>query len=187
MRPSYLIFLVAAAVTACGGGGSRQQAGVGDPPPPGTVTPIYSIQGAGEESPLLGQAVTVEGIVTGDFQDGDADDSRNLGGFFIQGIPDGNFETSDGVFVFDGANPSVDVDTGDSVRVTGTVTEYFGETQVASSAISIVGVGSLVPASINLPVAGTVANADGDLIPDLERYEGMLVRFPQTLSVSSLR
>ena len=186
MRASYLIVLVAAAVTACGGGG-RQQGGGGNPPPPGTVTPIYSVQGAGEESPLVGQAVTVEGIVTGDFQDGDADDSRNLGGFFIQGVPDGDFETSDGVFVFDGANPSVDVETGDSVRVTGTVTEYFGETQLASSTVSIVGVGSPIPASINLPVAGTVTNADGRLIPDLERYEGMLVRFPQALSISSLR
>jgi predicted extracellular nuclease len=178
--------LLAAAGAACGGGASGSGSDDNPPPPPTSPTPIYDVQGAGAESPLTGQAVTVQGIVTGDFQDGDADDARNLGGFFVQGVPDGDFETSDGVFVFDGPNPAVDVAPGDSVRVSGTVNEYFGETQISASSVAVVGAGSLVPAFVNLPSAGTTSNADGQLIADLERYEGMLVRFPQTLSVSGL-
>ena len=40
--------------------------------------------------------------MTGDFQDNDGDDSRNLGGFYVQGIPDADLQSSDGIFVFDG-------------------------------------------------------------------------------------
>ena len=48
------------------------------------LTDITAVQGPGEQSPLLGQAVTVRGVVTGDFQ-GDA----QLRGFFIQQpVPD---------------------------------------------------------------------------------------------------
>ncbi|MDH3750429.1 MAG: hypothetical protein OEU40_07525, partial [Gammaproteobacteria bacterium] len=85
------------------------------------LTAIYDVQGDGASSPLDGQSVTVEGIVTGDFQDGDTDSARNLGGFFVQNVPDADFATSDGVFVFDGNNPVVGVSAGDVVRVTGTV------------------------------------------------------------------
>ena len=46
----------------------------GDP-----FTPIYDIQGSGASSPLDGTVVSVEGIVTGDFQGSD-----ELDGFFIQ-------------------------------------------------------------------------------------------------------
>ena len=177
---------LAVGVAACGGGGGNSQGG-GNPPPDGTLTPIYTVQGASAASALDGQAVTVRGIVTGDFQDGDADDSRNLGGFYIQGLPDGDFATSDGVFVFDGNNPAVDVDAGDSVQVMGVVNEYFGETQVSANSVSIVGAGGLIPAPINLPTAATTLNSDGEPLADLERYEGMLIRFPQTLTVAGLR
>jgi predicted extracellular nuclease len=81
---------------------------------------------------MEGQTVTTRGIVTGDFQENDANIRRNLGGFYVQdGAPDGDPHTSDGIFVFDGNEPAVDVNTGDIVVVTGTVTEYFGETQIA--------------------------------------------------------
>ena len=133
MRLSALTVLVL--VTACGGSGGGNSQGSGTPPPPdNTVTPIYEIQGSGATSPLDGQAVTAQGIVTGDFQDGDADDSRNLGGFYVQGAADGNAATSDGIFIFDGNSPSTDVKAGDIVRVEGTVKEFFGETQLDPSA-----------------------------------------------------
>ncbi|MDH3613296.1 MAG: ExeM/NucH family extracellular endonuclease [Gammaproteobacteria bacterium] len=151
------------------------------------LTAIYDVQGDGASSPLDGQSVTVEGIVTGDFQDGDTDSARNLGGFFVQNVPDADFATSDGVFVFDGNNPVVGVSAGDVVRVTGTVNEYFGETQITVDNVTIIGSGGLLAAPINLPVAATRMNSDGILIADLERYEGMLVRFPQALTVSELR
>ncbi|MDH3749576.1 MAG: ExeM/NucH family extracellular endonuclease, partial [Gammaproteobacteria bacterium] len=73
------------------------------------------------------------------------------------------------------------------VRVTGTVNEYFGETQITVDNVTIIGSGGLLAAPINLPVAATRMNSDGILIADLERYEGMLVRFPQALTVSELR
>ena len=171
--------LIATLLTACGG-----DSGAGNNP---VITPIYDLQGNGTSSPLDGQIVTIEGVVTGDFQDGDTDDTRNLGGFTMQNVPDGDFATSDGVFVFDGNNPVVDVDPGNFVRVEGTVQEYFGETQVSANNIVVTGNGAVQPASINLPAASTTTNSDGLLIGDLERYEGMLVRFPQTLTVSELR
>ncbi|MDH3305873.1 MAG: ExeM/NucH family extracellular endonuclease [Gammaproteobacteria bacterium] len=171
-------------LASCGGGGG----GNGNAPAPNNLvaTPIYEVQGSGAESPLNGQAVVVEGVVTGDFQDGDGDDTRNLGGFYIQNLPDADFATSDGVFIFDDANPAVDVNEGDSVRVEGVVNEFFGETQISASSVTVNGVGGILPAPINLPALATTTNNDGDIIADLERYEGMLIRFPQTLTVSAL-
>lgn len=180
-------FLLLAALTlvACGGNGGTSN----HPPPPAgpALTAIFDVQGATETSPLSGQDVTVEGVVTGDFQEGDADATRNLGGFYIQGIPDADSATSDGVFVFDGNNPLADVDVGDAVRVTGTVNEYFGETQINASAVSVHGAGAIQATPISLPAAATTTNSDGELISDLERYEGMLITFPQSLTVSQLR
>ena len=179
-------FLLALAISSssCGGGGG----GGGSSPPAGgpVSTAIYDIQGSGAASPLVGQSVSVDGIVTGDFQDGDSDASRNLGGFYVQNQPDADFATSDGVFVFDGANPAVDVNEGDLVRVQGVVAEFFGETQIAASSVAVQGVGGVLPAPINLPARATTTNSDGELIADLEQYEGMLIRFPQALTVSAL-
>ena len=131
---------------------------------------------------MVGQAVSVRGIVSGDFQG-----AARLGGFFLQGEPDGNPRTSDGVFVFDGNDPDRDVEVGDRVEVTGTVTEYFGETQIVAQAVTVIGNGEVQPTPVTLPAAGLVRNNDGALIADLEVYEGMLVTFPQTLTISDLR
>jgi predicted extracellular nuclease len=130
--------------------------------------------------------VTVEGVVTGDFQDNDTDASRNLGGFYIQNTPDADPASSDAVFVFDGSNPSVDVASGDLVRVSGTVNEHFGETQVAADSVSVIGNGSIAATSVNLPAAATTQNSDGRLIADLERFEGMLIQLQQTMTVAEL-
>lgn len=152
-----------------------------------TVTTIQEVQGNSDASPLLGEVVTVEGLVTGDFQERDGDTSRNLGGFYIQGTPDADAATSDGIFVFDGDSPTIDVNVGDTVRVSGTVSEYYGETQISAPTVSVIGTGEHEAVPVNLPAAGTIANSDGELIADLERYEGMLITFPQTLTVSQLR
>ena len=187
MRIRLFLTVLSSTLAACGGGGGGA---ITNPPPPPAgppVTAIPAIQGNQAASPLVGQDVTVRGIVTGDFQSTDGDLRHDLGGFFIQGIPDALFETSDGIFIFDGDTPAVDVNAGDSVEVTGTVNEYFGETQITAASVRVVGIGSLLPAPVNFPVNGTVINSDGELIADLERYEGMLVRFPQFLSVTSLR
>ena len=91
-------------IAACGGGGGSSQATTPPvTPPPSGATRIGDIQGTGNISPMEGQLVTVSGIVTGDFQENDADERRNLGGFYMQdGPPDANLQTSDGIFVFDG-------------------------------------------------------------------------------------
>lgn len=157
----------------------------GGPDP--TLIPIYEIQGSGTSSPIVGQTVVTEGIVTGDFQNGDADETRNLGGFYLQDeTGDGDLTTSDGVFVFEGSNLIQDVNVGDAVRITGTVNEFFGETQITASTFEIIGSGSVAPTNIDLPTTSTVLNADGELIADLEQYEGMLINFPETLTVTEL-
>lgn len=172
---------------ACGGGGGTANSAP-PPPPPTGVTKIADVQGSGASSPMVGQTVTLTGLVTGDFQDNDADNRRNLGGFYMQDAPpDANLQTSDGIFVFEGTNPAIDVDAGDLVEVVGTISEHFGETQVAATSVRVVGTGAVKAFPIGLPVSGSTNNIDGDLVADLERFEGMLVTFADTLTVTNLR
>ena len=173
-------------VAACGGS-SGDSGGSVNPPPSGATT-IADIQGSGDTSPLDGREVAVSGIVTGDFQENDGDVRRNLGGFYMQDVaPDGSPQTSDGIFVFDGNNPSVDIDAGDVVEVRGTVAEYFGETQINATSVRVTGSAGVTALPISLPAADVSTNSDGDLLADLERFEGMLVQFPDTLTVTELR
>ncbi len=157
--------------------------------PPSLVF-IHDVQGAGASSPFANpdQTVVVEGVVTGDFQDGDANEQDNLQGFYLQeedADADADPLTSEGIFVFDGSTP-LDVNAGDQVRVTGNATEFFGETQISAIQVEVIGSGfSVTPATVNLPTAGVVL-ANGEYIPDLEQYEGMLVSFPAMLTVSEL-
>lgn len=174
-------------IAACGGGGGTATTAMPGPPSSGG-TRISDVQGSGDTSPLSGQTVTVSGIVTGDFQDNDADAARDLGGFYVQQeTPDGDPTSSEGVFVFDGNTPATNVNVGDRVDVTGSVAEYFGETQINATSVSITGTGMVLATDVNLPTTDAITNSDGDPIADLERFEGMLLRFPQPLTVSSLR
>ena len=151
-------------------------------------TQITDIQGRGDVSPLNGERVAFSAIVTGDFQDNDADTNGDLGGFYVQqAVPDDDAATSEGIFVFDGSDPVTDVAVGDRVDIEGTVNEHFGETQISATRVAISGSGTIRATDIDLPAAGVVTNGDGDPIADLEHFEGMLVRFPQRLSVSNLR
>ena len=95
---------------------------------PPVLTPIAEVQGSGAVSPIVGQNVAVEAVVTSTFTRQDVPD-----GFFVQSaVGDGDSGTSDGVFVFcRGACPVVAV--GDLVRVRGEVTEFFGMTQVEAT------------------------------------------------------
>lgn len=158
----------------------------GTPPEPPAPTAISTIQGNGPVSPLVGESVIVEAVVTGDFQ-ASSGEHGNLRGFFVQDAGDGDPDTSDGIFVFDNAG-TVDVVSGDLVSVSGVVVEYFGETQISpgSDGITVIGAGSIAPTAISLPAATTVTNGRGEQIADLEQYEGMLVTLPQTLTVTEL-
>ncbi len=94
---------------------------------------VHDVQGSGSASPLDGQTVELEAIVVGDFQqyDGGLDDEP-LDGFMIQeedADADTDPSTSEGVFVYDPGG--TDVAVGDLVRVRGTVSEFFGLTEVS--------------------------------------------------------
>lgn len=180
MRSAPLTVLLAVAIAGCGGSsGDTQTEGAQN----SQITLIGDVQGTGPASPFEGQTVTVRGVVTGDFQDFDADDTANLGGFYIAGEPDDDPESSDGIFVFEGNARGADVNVGDDVTVTGEVVEFFGETQLHSSSVTVSGSGDVQPATL-FETAGTSVNSDNDPIADLERFEGMLVQFTKPLTVS---
>lgn len=153
------------------------------------LTLISAIQGAGDTSSMVGQTVTVEAIVVGDFQNGDGDAARNLNGFFLQeeaGDWDADGLTSEGIFVFRGGT---DVQIGDRVQVTGTVGEYFGQTQLTATAVTVIEAGAVadidtMAQTVSLPAAGTSLSQDGDVQPDLEAFESMLVRVEETLTIT---
>lgn len=171
-------------LAACGGGAATAS----DPSlAPGEIS-IAEVQGVGSVSPYDGQSVTVTGIVSGDFQDVDDDVASNLGGFYLQqGQGDGDAMTSDAIFVYDGSRMRADVSVGDRLRVFGKVKEHFGETQLNATAVEVIGSGMIEPLDISLPATDASSNSDGDLIADLERYEGMLLRLPQQLTISNMR
>ncbi|GAB2961612.1 ExeM/NucH family extracellular endonuclease [Nonomuraea fastidiosa] len=132
---------------------------------------IAQVQGAGDASPLAGQTVRVEGVVTADFQRTD-----QLSGFFLQDPrPDADPATSEGLFAY--ARESVrDVKVGDRVLITGTVTEYNGWTELSPvTAVDVCGTGRVAPLPYRLPVAAGAS---------LEQVENMLLTFPQPLTVS---
>jgi uncharacterized protein len=154
---------------------------------PAGDTPIGAIQGPGARSPFEGRELRVTGIVSGDFQDQDEDPLRALGGFFIQSeSPDEDPLSSEGLFVYEGGRRLTDVASGDRVRVTGRIQEHFGETQLVAKTVTVVGRGEVRARAIALPASGVTTNSEGELIADLEAYEGMLVRFAESLAVTDL-
>jgi predicted extracellular nuclease len=173
--------------TTIGAGGAATGTIVNDDFPP--ATKISEIQGSGASSTMVGQTVIVEAIVVGDFQNGDTDGGRNLGGFYLQEEildADGNPLTSEGIFVFGG---SADLNVGDRVRVTATVGENFGQTQLNATNVTVIEAGAVadvtsMAAVIDLPSLGVTQNQNGQYQPDLEAYEGMLVTIPETLTVT---
>jgi uncharacterized protein len=141
-------------------------------------TPIYQIQGNGLSAAMTG-AVTTKGVVVGDFEG-----STGQQGFYLQDAAgDGNPATSDGIFVFTGTNNLVTA--GQVVRVTGFARERFNQTTLNGSnsdtaavpAANVVncGTGSVSATDVTMPFASATA---------LERFEGMLVRFPQSLVIA---
>ncbi len=132
-------------------------------------TPIYEIQGTGETSPLAGTVLATEGVVVGDFQVG------GKGGYYIQDLTgDGETATSDGIFVY---NTTTAVNVGDHVRVRGTAVEYNGITEISPvTQVWICSTGNTIePTEVTLPV---------EAVTDFEKYESMLVTFPQSLIIS---
>jgi predicted extracellular nuclease len=145
------------------------------------ITLIHDVQGDGFVSPLVGNLVTIEGVVVGDFQSNDgfpsAEYDTNLGGYHVQeedADADGNPLTSEGVFVRDDDNA---VSVGDVVRVSGTVAESSGLTRIESvTSATVVGPGAApTPATVTLPFTDDI---------DFESVEGMSVQLQQALYIS---
>ena len=139
-----------------------------------SITPIAQIQGSGALSPLNGQMVITEGIVTA---------LKFNNGFFLQTAAnevDGDPATSEGIFVFTSSAPPAAAAVGNRVRVSATVTEFtpgtdlnqLPITELVNPTVTQLGTGNALPA----PVALTAAEANASATPGtLERYEGMRV------------
>ncbi len=88
-------------------------------------TPIAQIQGNGDVSPLVGETVTVEGIMTLD-----ARSDGGFQGFYLQQADhqtDKNPRSSEALFIY---TPETGGQPGHSIRVTGLVKEYHGLTEL---------------------------------------------------------
>ena len=152
------------------------------------LTPIYVIQGSGHTSPIAGQTVRTQGIVT-------AIDSN---GYYIQDATgDGNTSTSDAVFVFTSTAPT-GVAVGDLVEVSGTVSEFAGGanslsvTEISTvTATSVISTGNSLPAAVLIGLGGVLPpteNGPGDGLGNglafYESMEGMRVTIQAPLVVA---
>ena len=112
----------------------------GGPPPGPTITRINQIQGTGFVSPIAGQTVTIEGVVTGiDNEKGASFGANNTvrtfrgdKGIYVQeeaADQDADPQTSEGIFVGFVDNPTA-YPPGTKVRLNGLAKEQFGFTQI---------------------------------------------------------
>ncbi|MCB0769824.1 MAG: ExeM/NucH family extracellular endonuclease [Flavobacteriales bacterium] len=130
---------------------------------------ICEIQGAGGNSPLAGQQITTQGVVTALYTG-----SGSIGGYFIEDPAcDTDPATSNGIFVYDTSPGSVAI--GQRVQVSGQVVEFNGVTEITNASAVNIGNGFVMPTEIQLPL---------NSVATWERYEGMLLRFPGTLVVT---
>ncbi|MBM7520090.1 ExeM/NucH family extracellular endonuclease [Nocardioides nitrophenolicus] len=149
-------------------------------PAPSTLS-IATIQGNGDRSPYApptgtGQgtdAVTTTGVVTGIYKD-PAFANSGFDGFTIQtgGTGPGNKTAgaSDGIFVYYGSNAVPDIAVGDSVRVTGKVSEFFGLTEINVTGTGVTKLGTPLPAVSPLVTGFPTTDAER------EPLESMLIQ-----------
>lgn len=137
---------------------------------PGEVLSCYEVQGQADESPYLGQIVSVTGIVT---VGGDEYYSSSQKYAVIEDAGGGSWS---GLVLYD--NDVLSFARGDSVVITGTVQEFNGLTEISYiTDTEIVSSGNPVPAPQDLTTGELMTSA----VP--EEWEGVLVRV-QDLTVS---
>lgn len=141
----------------------------------------------------IGSSVTVQAVVVGDYQNGDEDDVRDLGGFWLQeekSDEDGDVATSEAIFVYDARlRSSPDVALGNTVRVSGEVSEHGGAVQIRPDDVVVVDdfacavtgleIDACLENLVNIVVVPSLADAR------LERFEGMLVEFSEKMMISN--
>ena len=152
-------------------------------PQHGSVQKISAVQGNGGTSPLVGQRVTVEAVVTATTTTRDA-----LSGFFLQeqdADSDTDDATSEGLEVACAAACPAALKVGDLVRATGSVGETFTNTALnAGGADGLVtveasGQSRPTPATITLPASRPLTD---DAL--FESIEGMLTTVSTPLVVT---
>ena len=130
---------------------------------------ISDIQGDGLASPFRGQLVRSDSnVVTATFNRG----------FFLQSIPsreDGDPGTSEGLLVFTSSAPSLSV--GDLINITGTVDEFETETEIVGFQTTWEVLSSDYPLPDPILLDRDFPATEYRNLPDLERIEGMRVRF----------
>ncbi|GAA1532765.1 5'-nucleotidase [Microbacterium ginsengiterrae] len=162
------------------GSGAEEPGDPGDPgdPEEPTIATIAEVQGTEDVAAMNGRTVTVEGVITADHRTG------GYAGIVIQtegsgGAEDATPGASDGIFIhLDGK--TVPGEIGDLVSVTGVVSEYFGQTQIAPASADGV---ALVTAGVGVPDVTPLP--DSVVGADREAYENMLVAPSGTYRVAS--
>ncbi|WP_254065147.1 MULTISPECIES: ExeM/NucH family extracellular endonuclease [unclassified Frigoribacterium] len=140
-----------------------------EPTPEADVT-VAQIQGATGTSPLVGRTVTTRGVVTATYPTG------GLDGYVIQTPGTGGaldlatHVASDALFVYSASTAS-SVAVGDYVEVDGTVTEFFGLTQITVTGAA--SLRALDASTVAAPQAATVGLPATDA--QRETLESMLV------------
>ncbi len=146
------------------------------------ITPIHTIQGSGNASPLVATSVTTTGIVT----------ARVSNGFFMQepdATVDADPSTSEGIFIFTSAAPPATAAVGNSVQVVGTVFEFVPNadpvqpplTQLTSPTVTLLTAGNPLPAPFVLTTSFPSTSGD---IQQMERLEAMRVSIPSLTVVA---
>ncbi len=146
------------------GAPSPQSSGSTPPEEPDPVeVSIAEIQGTGDASPLAGDPVITEGVVTATYPTG------GFNGFYLQtggtgGGTDATPGASDAVFVYGGGG-AARVQIGDSVRVTGEVTEFQGLTEVVLDELTPLAtpLAPVVPHATSVPAAAEREAHEGEL------------------------
>lgn len=168
--------LTAGGPTPKGTGGSGGGTG-GDVPPAPDLTAIAAIQGTGTTTPLSGQSVRTQGVVTASYPTG------GLKGFYLQTAGTGGDDTtpnaSDAIFVYAPTLTSLPA-VGDSVEVTGKAGEFSGLTQITVAAAGDI-------TAVNPALAAVTPRRTAWYTTDAEReaHEGELVQLTDDLTVTN--
>ncbi|MGJ9634230.1 ExeM/NucH family extracellular endonuclease, partial [Actinotignum sp. GS-2025b] len=143
--------------------------GTGTGSEPAASVTIAQIQGSGQVSPLAGQEVTTRGVVTAAYPEG------GLNGAYIQTPGVDHTDASHGIFVY-GAE-AAQLQAGTYVEVRGTVTEFYGLTEINAAAITALEEKPAAIEPVEIACNATAAQR--------EAVEGMLVRVTGPLTVTN--
>lgn len=158
-------------------GAPDPQAAGGTTEPPAdepTEATIAEVQGTGDTSPLVGKTVVTQGVVTAAYPTG------GYNGFYIEtpGDPD-TPGASDAVFVY-GSAATAKVAVGDSVEVTGEVSEFNQTTEITPAAADVVVLDT--PLGTVSPFAAPWSELD--TAAEKESHEGELIAPQGAFTVS---